>query len=492
MARRTAIFYLIIASLWILLSDAALEWLAPTLTDVFYISKLKGIFFVGFTAMILYFFVKKEQDKKRKLEASYTELFQNNPNPMWLSRKKDGHIIAVNQSATELYGYPSDVFKKLLVSHLKAEIAPIHGINTAYHCHKNAAGEEIWVKYFVSHMPMAGEELDIHMVISADATMKAEAERHKTQTRINSLLNNMDDFVFGLDETGNFTVANPAFVAYINQGNLLGQAALPLLDGDSGRAWEELLETVDDEHRYFPEWYDPNRKAWLRINLFQTSVGMGGYASNISEHRELRHTVLTYEKTLKSIVNATEDMIWAFDAEFRLLTSNTSFDRANTIKHGQKLSKGDVIIPAEPDRIAAIQAWVDAYQAALKGETVNVVIHERDLKNKSIIFNLRCYPIVNEAGEVVCVGCFAHNITNRTVHEERIKKQNEQLLEIAWIQSHELRAPLANVLGLLELLKIDDSSEEQRNEYLHKLEAEAKDLDEIIHKVVSKSILPLN
>lgn len=263
MARRTAIFYLIIASLWILLSDAALEWLAPTLTNVFYVSKVKGIFFVGFTAMLLYFFVKKEQDKKRKLEASYTELFQNNPNPMWLSRKADGKIISANRNASELYGYSADVFKKLLVSDLKTKAAPIHGTSTAFQCHKNAAGEEFWVKYFVSHMPMAGEELDIHMVISADATMKAEAERHEMQARMNSLLNNMNDFVFGVDHNGNFTVANPAFVTYIGQGSLLGQAALPLLDGDSGKAWEELFAAVDAERHYLPEWYDPNRKTWL-------------------------------------------------------------------------------------------------------------------------------------------------------------------------------------------------------------------------------------
>ena len=97
MARKTAIFYLIIASLWILLSDAALEGLAPSLNDVFYVSKLKGIFFVCVTGVLLYFFVAREQEKKRKLEQSFTELFQNNPNPMWLSRYADNQIIAVNE-----------------------------------------------------------------------------------------------------------------------------------------------------------------------------------------------------------------------------------------------------------------------------------------------------------------------------------------------------------------------------------------------------------
>lgn len=492
MARRTALFYLIIASLWILLSDAALEWLGPTQANSFYISVIKGFLFVGFTAALLYLYVKKEHNKHHKLERVYTELFQNNPNPMWLSRRADEQIISANRSASVLYGYPAEAFKKLLVSDLKTNTAPGRGVNTDFQCHKNAEGKEIWVKYFTSQMPMGGEDLDLHMVISVDATLKAEAQRRETQTRLNTLLDNMDDFVFGLDKKGVFTVTNPAFVNYIGQGPLIGQPALAVLDGGSGDAWQKLFAEIAAEHRYFAEWYDTNRKAWLRINLYQTEDGVGGYASNISEHRLLKHTIQRYENTLKSIVNATEDLIWAFDADFRLLTSNTSFDRANTLKNGNKLVKGDIIVPLEQGRVTAIQPWVDAYILALKGVTVDVVIQEHDQSNKAVIFNLRCYPIANEAREVICVGCFAHNITNRTMHEERIKKQNEQLLEIAWIQSHELRAPLANVLGLLELLKIDKSSEEQRNEYLHKLEAEAKDLDEIIHKVVSRSIFPLN
>lgn len=492
MPRRIAIFYLTIASLWILLSDAALEWMAPSLIDIFYISKVKGIFFVAITALLLYLYGRREQAKSRKIELGYTELFLRNPNPMWLSRQSDDRIIAANKNACRLYGYSESEFKTLRASDLRTNTPPIQGFEADYECHKNAAGEERWVKYFCSQMTMQGEELDIHMVISADATMEAEAKRLEAQTSLSNLLNTMDDYVFGVNNQGFFTVANPAFEAYVGQGELIGRQALEVLDRDGSDAWQQLLSSIATDQRYHAEWHDINRNVWLRIKLYDTAEGLGGYASNITEHKQLRNTILKYENTLKSIANATEDMIWAFDADFRLLTSNTSFDLAHLLKRGIRLSVGDLIVPEHPALQTPIQPWIDAYRQSLQGKSVEVVIHETDHRNKAIIFNLRCYPILNEAAEVICVGCFAHDITKRTIHEMRIERQNKRLLEIAWIQSHELRAPLANVLGLLELIKIDQSSAEMREAYLHKLEAEALALDAIIHKVVAKSVLPIN
>lgn len=68
--------------------------------------------------------------------------------------------------------------------------------------------------------------------------------------------------------------------------------------------------------------------------------------------------------------------------------------------------------------------------------------------------------------------------------EEELKVKNAKLRRIAQIQSHKLRRPLANILGLIHLIKFDD-----RNEfnplYLEKLKKSAEELDETIATIVS-------
>lgn len=88
------------------------------------------------------------------------------------------------------------------------------------------------------------------------------------------------------------------------------------------------------------------------------------------------------------------------------------------------------------------------------------------------------------------LGFYACNINEQKDQERQLQAQNKQLIEIAWTQSHELRAPLANIMGLLHLLKIDQVNAEIQQLYLEKLEEAAKDLDKVIHDVVAKSALP--
>lgn len=63
-----------------------------------------------------------------------------------------------------------------------------------------------------------------------------------------------------------------------------------------------------------------------------------------------------------------------------------------------------------------------------------------------------------------------------------LETQNRQLTEYAFINSHLLRAPLARVLGLSQLVAREVSTAHER-ELLHALEASAHELDQIIRKI---------
>ncbi|PJZ45845.1 PAS domain S-box protein [Leptospira brenneri] len=91
-----------------------------------------------------------------------------------------------------------------------------------------------------------------------------------------------------------------------------------------------------------------------------------------------------------------------------------------------------------------------------------------------------------EVNKTNYVSAIIVDITEKIQIETKIKEQIQELKEIARIQSHEIRRPLANILGLLELLE-SKMTEEKRNEIHSYLRKSANDLDELVYDIVKRS-----
>lgn len=80
-----------------------------------------------------------------------------------------------------------------------------------------------------------------------------------------------------------------------------------------------------------------------------------------------------------------------------------------------------------------------------------------------------------------------HDITSKLKYLEAIETQNEKLRDIAWVQSHILRAPLSRMMGIIEMIKREDMELSEIKEYLGHIINSAYELDEIIKDVVDKA-----
>jgi two-component system, sensor histidine kinase and response regulator len=71
---------------------------------------------------------------------------------------------------------------------------------------------------------------------------------------------------------------------------------------------------------------------------------------------------------------------------------------------------------------------------------------------------------------------------------QALRKQNQALKEIAWSQSHQVRAPLSRILGLISLLR-DDSNHapDDLGELLDFMQTSADELDEIVKEISQKA-----
>lgn len=95
-------------------------------------------------------------------------------------------------------------------------------------------------------------------------------------------------------------------------------------------------------------------------------------------------------------------------------------------------------------------------------------------------------PIADESGKVTHWISIQRDITQNKMHLKEIEEQNKKFKEIAWIQSHLVRAPLARVMGLVDLLKNFEPGDDKDELLLH-LENSAKELDAIIINIADKT-----
>ncbi len=96
--------------------------------------------------------------------------------------------------------------------------------------------------------------------------------------------------------------------------------------------------------------------------------------------------------------------------------------------------------------------------------------------------------VILENDYVVGLKGIMHDITKSKITEETIITQNNLLKEIYYSQSHLMRLPLANILGLSELLEIETDPKELEI-IKSKLKWSATQLDEVIKELANKKSL---
>lgn len=81
-----------------------------------------------------------------------------------------------------------------------------------------------------------------------------------------------------------------------------------------------------------------------------------------------------------------------------------------------------------------------------------------------------------------------NDITEKLRYTQAIEAQNRRLRDIAWIQSHVVRAPLARILGLIHLIDVDliTSPQEYQNT-LELIKASSQELDQVISDIVANT-----
>lgn len=218
------------------------------------------------------------------------------------------------------------------------------------------------------------------------------------------------------------------------------------------------------------------------------AVRLIGATIDISGIMRNKEALKMANKRFSYAMRATKEMIWDWDivkgrikrsGSFRKTfgygTSKTNspekswFDKIAE-KDREKIRKS--VFSALEDR--SVKKWREEYCFVKKNGEEAFVID-------------RGYILRDNEGKAIRMIGAALDVTESRRMMKEIQKQNQVLKEVAWEQAHVVRAPLARLKGLLDLLEEECYEEWSREELMELIKSSAEEVDNIIENIVRKT-----
>jgi PAS domain S-box-containing protein len=236
---------------------------------------------------------------------------------------------------------------------------------------------------------------------------------------------------------------------------------------------------------HFEEYY-PRFQAWFKVAAYPTLDGLTVYIQDITQEKKAHEKDFEDAQNLNALINTPSALIWSVNTKYQLISANKAFLTRISQILGISLQKGDSVLNPELNS-ELVNKWIDLYQRAFQGENYSVEAKEITADNTVVYYEISFNPIRDRDGRITGTGCFSRDITENKLHQIKIQEQNEKLKEIAWIQSHKVRVPVANILGLVNAFNYQDLTDPFNLEVLANLHIVTNDLDLIIREIVDKT-----
>ncbi|WP_448702734.1 GAF domain-containing protein [Mucilaginibacter sp. AW1-3] len=194
-----------------------------------------------------------------------------------------------------------------------------------------------------------------------------------------------------------------------------------------------------------------------------------------AQYRQVKES----ENKLRSFFDSSVSCHFLLDREMRITAFNKTAARFVKTALNIKLKAGILM----SDHVENVSRFSRTFNKALSGKVVKAEI-EVHYKDGPVWWGIVCEPAFDSDGEIIGVSYNATDITEAKNNQKKISDQNELLRNIAFVQSHELRKPVASILGLMYLIKLNNYNADQED--FNMLENATAELDEKITSIVNQ------
>ncbi len=268
----------------------------------------------------------------------------------------------------------------------------------------------------------------------------------------------------------------------IKEEEMIGKSLWPSDEDKKASEFYPLFkQALNTQTSVSVEGIDRVSKNWIDATAYPKENGLVIFFKDVTIEKTRSIELEKIRNNQLALINTTDDLIWSLNTKLELVAFNEQFSQ-HQLKMGALMpTEGRYIF--NKHQASYRDLWKIRYEKALAGQIIKETIIEEEIS-----FSLAIYPIINAQNETEGIACYARDITDMEAYLHAIEKQNNELKDIAWMQSHIVRAPVARILGLVELIHAE-KLDHNRNlaTYLQSINASAQELDGIIEKISEKT-----
>jgi len=429
----------------------------------------------------------------------------------------DGNIVFVNPKFTETTGY---TFQEVIGKNPRI-------LNTGYTSkskyielwqtilagnswngefkNKKKNGEFFWERATISPVKNEAGEITNFLAVKEDITLKKIADE-AFQKNVREL----EDYKFAIDQSAIVSITNnDGIITYANQNfSKICKYSNEELVGSNHR----IVNSGYHPKEYFANMWNTitNGKVWVGelrnkakdgsfywvhgtiIPFLDIDNKPFRYLSirfDITERKKAEEGILESNERYNLVAKATNDSIWDLNIlTNEIVRSGNGFE----VLFGYKKTEDNVDYPyyrnlIHPDDLNKVIAsknkvfnnpneyyWEEDYRF-LKANGEYAFVHDKG------------FIIRDKNGKAIRMIGATQDVTEREKHIKAIEEQNSKLRDIAWIQSHVVRAPLSRMMGIVNLLNEVELNSEEFKEWVGHFNTSSAELDKVIHDISNKS-----
>lgn len=208
--------------------------------------------------------------------------------------------------------------------------------------------------------------------------------------------------------------------------------------------------------------------------------------SDITERKLAEDKLKKSEANLRTIFDNTAISYVLADRQYQVLSFNSSAFFTYIKEFKVELKEGDNLLDYLPE--SRKKKSIERFEKVLRGEKVNYELHFIQPEGNLTWYNVNMFAVRDDTDTLLGFIISSENITDRKrIELERSKmlsdivQHNKDLEQFAYIISHNLRSPVANILGISALLESSpDMDKESFEKCMSGLTLSVKKLDEVI------------